>query len=218
MFKVRLELAHRYNLRKIDTLERRPLETGPYSRVIAPVLHYETPCNSRLLLHISKTDDNDVELQGNLIITRSNHFKDIAKDHVHKTSTIRVGLPACDSWMHYCYGGAYVIGIQLNTIQLSLDTLCHNSIKCDCLVSLHICGVLNQNAIDETIFVKLTKPKNTGFINQYCEYVEHGDPKLFHYTALGGICLCGFCDMHPLPEAFNTRQLFLIKLTGCSIK
>ena len=227
VFKVRLELAHSNNCQASYDLEKFPLLPGSYTNVSVPVFIYEIPCNTRLWLHISNADGNDSELNGGIILTRSNHMCNDVTDPIpmHHKSVILVGLPIIGSWLHYCSVGAYITGKQLKKIQVCLDHVCRHSIQCNSLLSIHICGVINQEEIDETIFVRLSQPLNTPYhsANQYVNplsplVTNHGDAAIFQFRGIDEVCLCGFCNNPISSEKFTQRQRFLLKLNVWAYK
>jgi len=212
-FKVRLELAHKpYELKNV------PLLPGTYTHVSVPVFQYVIPCNTRFLLHISNADGSDTELNGDIIITRANHEIYSRTKHIHHSiPVIQLGLPFSNSWLQYCPVGAHLTGERLNKIHLSLNNVCRYAQECDNLVSLHICGVLNQEEIDTTIFVKIIDQEVTYHnINQ--NYQSCGELPPYHYRAIDRDCNCGDCENPISSERFTQRQRFLLTLAGWSSK
>lgn len=217
-FDVRLVVAQHYNLRS-GKLKLAPFYTGPYTSVRAPIMQYQIPGNVRLWLQISKTGDSRAILSGSITVTRVNHPNIQKTEHMHYCSSIRVGLPKQTSYMHYRGLGAQITGDNLNKIQISLDTMCKypEEEECENMFSLHVSGLLNNEAVDEVIFGKITENNNT-FINRYAlhaPYSAYGDPAIYMHRSIRGICPCRTCGRHLFATTpLSSRQSFLRTLAA----
>lgn len=213
-FKVSLEVALppyslRSNPKKLQLVD---LQSGPYTRPYTPLKKYLIPSNTRIWLNIQKEGEDTTDLSGHIFVTRDNHLESCCQSTAvdtgranHDETYIHVGPPIFKAFMVFYHKGIKLKGRKLNRVQLSFEAPCILTSYCTCLMTIHICGVLNGQEIDATILANLiggqSRSVNRG-INYNSFHVESG------YT-IRGICFCEHCLSYRENEDIRKNKVLI---------